>query len=70
MGRSIAYLAILGAGLVLLGLFEMVLTKDLANDPSESRQAYKFGFRRGARVLVGFGVTLLLVALILAIFGV
>jgi hypothetical protein len=68
--RDVVFFAVSGVGLLLCGMYGTIITKDLENDPSESRQAYKFGVRRGARVLIGFGAAFSLVALILAILGV
>jgi hypothetical protein len=64
------FFAMSGVVLLLCGMYGMIITRDLENDPSESRQAYKYGFRRGARVAIGLCPAFLLVALIFAIFGV
>jgi hypothetical protein len=68
--RSVEFFAQSGVGLLLCGLYGLMITRHLENDPSESRKAYKFGVRRGARVLIGFGAASLFVALVLLVLGV
>jgi hypothetical protein len=67
MGRVAVYFVVLGGGLILIGLYGTVITKDLRSDQSGSRDSYQFGLRRVSRGQIVCGLASLLVAFVLIV---
>jgi hypothetical protein len=67
MGRVAVYFVVLGGGLILIGIYGTVITKDLRSDQSGSRDSYQFGLRRVSRGQIVCGLASLLVAFVLIV---